>query len=177
MNAQAGFGLWITGLPASGKTSITRALMKKLEARNMSAVVLESDELRLILTPKPTYGPEERDRFYKTLAMLGSLIARSGVNVIFDATANKREYRDYARSLIPNFLEAYVRCPLEVSMKRDPKGIYRDASAGKTNAVPGLQVPYEPPLNPEIVLDGEAPPEINADLLIDIISIDSNSLP
>jgi adenylylsulfate kinase len=156
----------MTGIPASGKTSITRELVRKLAAKKVHAVALESDEMRTILTPEPTYGPEERDRFYKTLALIGAMLTRSGVNVVFDATAHKRAYRDYARSLIPRFIEAYVRCPVEVSMKRDPKGIYRRAAAGKTASVPGLQTPYEPPLRPEAVLDGQAPPEAGAEALL-----------
>lgn len=169
MSAQSGFAVWMTGIPASGKTSITRELVKKLEADKVHAVVLESDEMRTILTPEPTYGPEERDRFYKTLALIGAMLTRSGVNVVFDATAHKRAYRDYARSLIPRFIEAYVRCPLKVSMKRDPKGIYRSAAAGKTATVPGLQTPYEPPLHPEVVLDGQALPEAGADGILDML--------
>jgi len=163
MNAQRGFAIWITGIPASGKTTITRELVKKLEARGIRAVVLESDEMRTILTPNPTYTPEERYQFYRALALIGALITRSNVNVIFDATANKRAYREYARSLIPHFIEVYVQCPLEVSMKRDPKGIYKSAAAGNTTTVPGLQTPYEPPLSPEITLQGQNAPEENAD--------------
>ena len=167
MSAQRGFALWITGIPASGKTTITRELVKNLEARGIRAVVLESDEMRTILTPNPTYTPKERDQFYRALSLIGALMTRSNVNVIFDATANKRAYREYARSLIPNFIEVYVKCPLEVSMKRDPKGIYRSAAAGNTTTVPGLQTPYEPPLSPEITLQGQNLPEEGADEIID----------
>lgn len=166
MSAQHGFAIWITGIPASGKTSITRELVKKLKARQISVVVLESDEMRKILTPEPTYSPEERDRFYRTLALLGEMITRNNVNVIFDATANKRAFRDKARALIPNFIEAYVQCPLEVCMKRDPKGIYQSAAAGKTATVPGLQASYEPPLHAEITLDGQLPADENADAIV-----------
>jgi len=166
MSAQRGFAVWITGIPASGKTTITRELVKKLEARGIRAVVLESDEMRTILTPNPTYLPEERDRFYHALALIGAVITRSNVNVIFDATANMRAYREYARLLIPNFIEVYVKCSLEVSMNRDPKGIYRNAAAGNTTTVPGLQTPYEPPLSPEITLQAQNLPEENTDEII-----------
>lgn len=167
MNARTGFAIWITGLPASGKSTISRELAKKLGERNILAVILESDKLRKILTPDANYSPEERDRFYRMMVQLGDLLVRSGVNVIFDATANKRKYRDHARGLIPKFMEVYVRCPLEVCMERDPKGIYRRAAAGTAAAVPGLQAPYEPPLNPEVTLDGEAPPESGADGILE----------
>jgi adenylylsulfate kinase len=169
MNGEQGFALWITGIPASGKSSITRELAKKLAMRGISVVVLESDEMRKILTPVPTYGQEERDSFYRSLALIGGLITRSGVPVIFDATASKRAYREYARTLIPRFAEAYVTCPLEICMKRDPKGIYGRAVAGKTGTVPGIQATYEPPPNPDITLDGRNPPEAAADAVVDIL--------
>jgi adenylylsulfate kinase len=140
--------------------------MKKLEPLGVSAVVLESDEMRKILTPTPTYTPEERDAFYRALTLIGEKLTQSGVNVIFDATANKRTYRDQARALIPKFVEIYVQCPLALCMERDPKGIYGRASAGKTATVPGIQAPYEPPLNPELTVNGQAPPETESDAII-----------
>ncbi|MGO9690502.1 MAG: adenylyl-sulfate kinase [Syntrophobacteraceae bacterium] len=166
MNTQQGFAVWITGIPASGKSSITRELVKKLREQSIAVVVLESDEMRTILTPKATYGPEERDRFYRTLVLIGEMITRSGISVVFDATANKRYYRDYARSRIIQFAEAYVRCSLDVCIKRDPKGIYERAAAGETTTVPGIQSPYEPPLNAEITLDGQDTPESGADMIL-----------
>jgi adenylylsulfate kinase len=167
MNAHAGFALWITGMPASGKSTVTRALVDKLRSLGIHVVVLESDELRKILTPNATYSPEERDHFYHMVVLIGDLIVRSGTNVIFDATANKRSYRDHARSLIMKFMEIYIQCPLDVCMKRDPKGIYRQATAGKTATVPGLQIPYEIPVNPDITLDGQSQPQSAADTIFD----------
>ena len=169
MNVKQGFAVWITGIPASGKSSIARELVKKLALRGVSAVVLESDEMRTILTPVPTYDEKERDAFYRSLAQIGGVITRNGVPVIFDATAHKRAYRELARSLIPHFVEAYVKCPLEICMKRDPKGIYARAAAGKTGTVPGIQATYEPPHNPDITMDGRNPPETSADAVVNIL--------
>lgn len=166
MNAQKGFAIWITGIPASGKSSIASELVKKLRNLGVAVIVLESDEMRTILTPVAAYSPQERDQFYLTLVSLGEMITRNGISVVFDATANKRHYRDHARSRIKRFAEAYVRCPLEVCIMRDPKGIYRRATAGETATVPGLQAPYEPPLNSEITLDGQDAPGSNADAIL-----------
>jgi adenylylsulfate kinase len=162
-----GFGIWITGLPASGKSSITRELLKLLDAEGVQTVALESDEMRKILTPAATYSPDERDRFYHMLILIGELITRRGVNVVFDATANKRAYRDEARAIIPRFVEVYVLCPLAVCRERDPKRIYLRATAGETLTVPGLQAPYEAPVHPEITVDGQASPERAAYLILD----------
>ncbi len=166
MDAPQGFAVWITGLPSSGKSSITKELVKKLKARGVHAVVLESDEMRRMLTPEPTYSPEERDWFYRTLAFLGELLTRSGINVVFDATANKRAYRDRARSLMQKFIEVYVDCPIEICRKRDPKGIYAKAASGAATEVPGVQASYEPPLRPDLTVDGQAPPEAGAEVIV-----------
>ncbi len=166
MSAVPAFAVWITGIPSSGKTSIAGEVVKELERVGMHALVLESDELRRILTPEPTYREDERDWFYAKLAQIGLLIARQGIPVVFDATAHKQSYRDSARLCIPRFIEVFVQCPLAVCVKRDPKGIYRDAAAGKIAAVPGLQTAYEPPASPEVVLDGQEPPAANASLIL-----------
>ncbi|MBM4121250.1 MAG: adenylyl-sulfate kinase [Nitrospira sp.] len=161
------FAVWLTGLPASGKSAITAALKSKLEALGLRVEVLESDELRLALTPSPTYSREERDLFYRSMAFTGSRLVAHGVTVIFDATANRRTYRDFARTLIPHFMEVAVECPLEVCMARDQKGTYKKGLAGKSATVPGLQDTYEAPLKPEIKIDSaHIAPEAAADLIL-----------
>lgn len=147
------FAVWLTGLPASGKSSIVRELKPQLEALGLDVDVLESDEVRCALTPEATYSDAERDLFYRALAFTGAKLVAHGVTVIFDATATKRAYRDFARSLIPKFIEVSVECPLELAMRRDYKGTYQRGRRGETSTVPGLQVPYEPPLNPEVRID------------------------
>ncbi|MEK6743141.1 MAG: adenylyl-sulfate kinase [Nitrospirota bacterium] len=166
MKRKQGFAIWITGIPASGKSSITRELVGKLHEQGVLPAVLESDALRSILTPEPTYGPEERDRFYRQMAQIGEMLCREGIPVIFDATANRRGYRDYARTRIASFLEVLVECPLEFCRTRDPKGIYAAADQGKAMSVPGVQAPFEPPLAPDLVVDGRDDPGISADAIV-----------
>ena len=146
------FAIWLTGLPASGKSTIAAALKPKLEEIG-PLEVFESDAVRRILTPHPTYSDAERDLFYRSLAFMGAKLVSHGVTVIFDATANRRTYRDFARSLIPKFIEVWVECPLELAMQRDYKGTYQRGQRGESSTVPGLQDPYEPPLNPEVRID------------------------
>lgn len=146
-----GFAIWITGLPASGKSMITAALVEKLNARGVKAVVLESDVLRKSFSTQPRYDEQDREYFYGSLAFIGKVLCENGLNVIFDATANRRSYRDRARTLIPWLLEVYVDTPLKVCIARDPKGIY----AGDPSHVPGLGAPYEPPLQPDLVVHGD----------------------
>jgi len=147
------FAVWLTGLPASGKSTLTAALKPQLEQLGYVVEVLESDAVRRMLTPTPTYSTAERDLFYRALAFMGARLVAHGVTVIFDATAHRRAYRDFARSLIPNFIEVAVECPLELAMQRDYKGTYRRGQRGESATVPGLQDAYEPPLNSELRVD------------------------
>jgi adenylylsulfate kinase len=164
------FAIWLTGIPASGKSMIAGALKTKLAHAGLAVEVLESDAVRKLVTPAPTYTREERDQFYSALAFFGSRLVAHGVPVIFDATANRRAHRDLARALIPNFVEVAVVCPLDVCRRRDRKGTYERGLAGRSATVPGLQEPYEPPLAPEVTVDTTSlTPEAAADRVMDVL--------
>jgi len=138
------FAAWLTGRPASGKSAIARELVGLLHERGVEVSVLESDVMRTQLTPFPRYDDADRDFFYGTLAEMGAQLVNGGRPVVFDATANRRAYRDAGRKAIERFAEVYVDTPLEICKARDPKGLYRG----------GMTIDYEPPLTPELVIDG-----------------------
>ena len=164
------FAVWLTGLPASGKSAIAKALCGKLAHAGLAVEVLESDAVRKLITPAPTYAREERDLFYSALAFFGSRLVAHGVPVIFDATANRRAYRDLARALIPNFVEVAVVCPLDICQQRDHKGTYRRGLAGRSATVPGMQDPYEPPLKPEVTIETTSmTPEAAAECVLETL--------
>ncbi|KAF5415995.1 MAG: putative adenylyl-sulfate kinase [Candidatus Methanogaster sp.] len=148
-----GCAIWITGLPGSGKTTIAEKVAESLGAKH-----LQLDRVRKVITPDPDYSDKERGIVYASLAYMAYLLVDSRVQVVIDATANRREYRDLARKLIPRFVEVYVECPIEVCMERErerdtgyaPARIY--AGAGKGGTVPGVDVEYEVPLHPEVVV-------------------------
>jgi adenylylsulfate kinase len=154
------FVVWFTGLPGCGKTTIAQSVKAILSKEKIDVKVLQLDEIRRAITPNPRYTDEERDIVYASLAYMAKLLHESGMNVIVDATANKRRYRDLARSLIPNFAEVYIRAPIDVCVTRErerqaqfsPKDIYKKAATEKA-LVPGVNAPYEEPLAPEIDVD------------------------
>ncbi len=159
---KAGWCVWLTGLPGSGKSVISRTLIRLLSERGIHAQLLSSDALRKVLTPNASYSIEERDVVYNTIAYIACLLSQNGVNVVIDATANLRPYRDKARDNIPCFIEAYLDCPMDVCMKREakrketfsaPREIYSKALEGKARTVPGIGQPYEPPLHPEVTVN------------------------
>ncbi len=154
------WAIWITGLPASGKSVLARAAAAELCAGGDAVVVLELDEIRKFLTPAPTYTDTERDVVYRALVYMAAALTTSGTPVIIDATAHRRAWRDLARRLIPRFAEVQLVCPLDMCRERErqravghaPREIY--AHAGRPGAlVPGVDVPYEPALHPELAVD------------------------
>ena len=150
------FAVWITGLPASGKSTLAAALARQLRELGVNITILESDVLRrMFATSASRYDDQDREYFYGSLAFIGRVLTEHGVSVIFDATANRQSYRDRARREIPRFIEVFVECPLEVCIRRDPKGIYRSAREGAATNVPGVQSAYEAPQTPDIVLRGD----------------------
>jgi adenylylsulfate kinase len=153
------FAVWLTGLSGSGKSSVARALLARLHDRGVEVSVLESDVLRTQLTPFPRYDEPERDFFYRAIADIGARLAKERV-VVFDATANRRAYRDRARAAIERFAEVYVNTPLEVCAARDTKGLYKSKNL---KTLPGVQAPYEVPPAPELIISGaEGTPEDGA---------------
>ncbi|RMD59006.1 MAG: adenylyl-sulfate kinase, partial [Nitrospirae bacterium] len=128
--------IWITGLPGSGKSTIAFHLKKYFE----DAVLLNMDEFRRFVTPKPTYSEEERDIVYRAIVYMAYILSRLGHNVIIDATGNRRRWREMAKELIgDNFYEIYLKCPLEICKEREnrrlythgaPLGIYKKAKYG-----------------------------------------------
>lgn len=153
-----GLVIWITGLPGSGKSTLAEAIKKIFPV----FTILRLDEVRKILTPEPTYSDVERELVYRSIVHTAKMLSELGHPVILDATAHKRKWRELARQFIPNFIELYIDCPLSVCAEREtarkdrhsaPADIYLKGAAG--SPVPGVQVPYEKPLEPEITIEME----------------------
>jgi len=145
------FFLWFTGVPASGKSTIAREVERMLQERGVPIENLDADEIRANLSPDLGYTEKDRDINTKRLAFLGSLLEKHGVSAIVAAVSSLQRFRERAREMSRNFVEVYVQCPVEVCIKRDPKGLYARAERGEVNDIAGLHQPYEAPVNPEVI--------------------------
>lgn len=149
--------IWITGVTASGKTTLGNALYTKLldKQYKKNIVFLDGDELRKKL--KKSYGHNIQDRFASLLDLVE--VAKKYYDrkmiVIVSTVSFKREMREYARSMMPHFMEVYLDCSIDVCSQRDIKGHYRRAFNGEYETFIGVTDEYELSLRPELILNTE----------------------
>ena len=149
-----GVTIWLTGLPSSGKTTLARALEKRLLDSGHRVEVLDGDVVRTLLTKDLGYSRADRDENVRRIGFVASLLARNGVIVLVSVISPYRATRDEVRSVHEGrFVEVHVATPLEVCESRDLKGLYAKARAGQLINLTGIDDPYEPPIDPEVVLD------------------------
>jgi len=147
--------VWLTGLPGSGKTTIARELEPELKKRGWCVEVLDGDEIRQNLSKGLGFSREDRETHLKRVTYVAKLLSRNGVAVIAAFISPYRNIREYARRETTNFLEVYVKCSVEGCARRDPKGLYKKASAGEIKNLTGPQDLYEEPTKPDLVIDTE----------------------
>ena len=150
---QRGFTLWFTGLSGAGKSTLANAVIGKLQAHGKRVEILDGDEVRTNLSKGLGFSKEDRDTNIRRIGYVAHLLSRNGAVAITAAISPYRTIRDEVRQRIGDFVEVYVRCPLETLVARDVKGLYKKALAGEIKEFTGVSDPYEEPLNPEIVVD------------------------
>jgi len=128
-------------------------LCQRLRASRAKVELLDGDEIRTRLSKRLGFSKEDRDENVRRIGFVSELLSRNGVIAIAAAISPYRAVRDELRARIPHFIEVYVECPLEILIQRDVKGLYAKALAGEIEHFTGVSDPYEPPLNPEIIID------------------------
>jgi adenylylsulfate kinase len=147
--------IWLTGLSASGKSTLAYALERELYQQGIHSYVLDGDNLRYGLNQDLEFSTEDRKENIRRLAQIGKLFVDAGVIVIVAAISPFQDDRQKAKQLFKDgeFIEVYVKCPLEQCIIRDPKGLYQKAKDAKISQFTGVSSPYEPPLNADITVE------------------------
>jgi adenylylsulfate kinase len=155
VRSDSGFVIWLSGLSGSGKTTTANFLENELRRRGLRVETLDGDEVRRSLSPDLGFSRLDRELHAKRVSYLSRLLSRNGVITIVALISPFQSSRDYARNLIGRFVEVWVNCSVETCRMRDPKGLYKQAQEGKLSNLTGMQDPYEPPINPEVIIDTE----------------------
>jgi adenylylsulfate kinase len=152
-----GFVVWLTGLSGAGKTTLARALYQEFSGAGHRVEILDGDEVRENLSRGLGFSREDRDTNVRRIGFVARLLARNGVIVLTSLISPYRESREAVRRLIETdgarFIEVYVRCPLDVLIERDVKGLYEKAIRGEVKNFTGISDPYEEPIAPDVVID------------------------
>jgi bifunctional enzyme CysN/CysC len=171
---QQGAVVWMTGLPASGKSSIAHAVEESLLQAGRSAYVLDGDNLRHGLNGDLGFSDEDRAENVRRTAHVARLMADAGTVAIVSLVSPFAADRDQARELVEaeglQFLEVWVSTPVEECERRDPKGLYAKARAGEISGFTGVDGPYEPPVQPEVELGGGLDVQAAAKRLLDALT-------
>ncbi len=147
-----GFTIWLTGLSGAGKSTIAEALAEEFRRREQPTEILDGDVIRTTLSKGLGFSREDRNTNIARIALISSLLSKHGVAAITAAISPFAEARDAARAQTENFIEVFVDAPLEVVKARDVKGLYAKADRGEIAQFTGVSDPYEPPVDPEIVV-------------------------
>ncbi|MFQ6019214.1 MAG: adenylyl-sulfate kinase [Dehalococcoidia bacterium] len=148
-----GFVVWLTGLSGAGKSTLARRLGLVLKERGLNVEVLDGDVVRTNLSKGLGFSKEDRDTNIRRIGFVSWLLARNGVVAIVAAISPYRQVREEVRRQIGDFIEVYVKCPIEVLKARDVKGLYSRALRGEIPHFTGISDPYEEPLTPEVTLE------------------------
>jgi len=162
-----GCTLWFTGMSGSGKSTLSKLVGERLSELGARVEVLDGDVIRTQLCRGLGFSREDREENIRRIGFVCELLSRNGVIAIAAAISPYRGGRDELRARIPNFVEIYMKCPVEVLIERDVKGLYRKALSGEIPHFTGISDPYEAPLNADVVVDSSVEsPEESADKIL-----------
>jgi adenylylsulfate kinase len=149
-----GFTIWFTGLPCSGKSTISVILEKIIRDERGMIEILDGDVVRTNLSKGLGFSREDRETNLNRIAFVCNLLTRNGVPNIGAAISPFENCRQFARDLIgKDLIEVYARCPVEKCIERDVKGMYKKALAGEIKGFTGVDDPFDEPMNPEVICD------------------------
>ncbi len=150
-----GFAVWLTGLSGAGKSTLAEGLVAHFRAHGAKVELLDGDIVRTNLSQGLGFSREDRDTNIRRIGFVTELLTRHGVIVIVAAISPYRDAREDVKRKIPNFVEVHVDCSIEVLTARDTKGLYKRALAGQLDNFTGISDPYEPPVDPSVVIHSD----------------------
>ncbi len=155
MKTEKGMVIWFTGLPCSGKTTLSKEIEKYFQDKGLPIQRLDGDVVRTTISNDLGFSKEDRDKNIGRLSYVAQMLSNNGVNVVSAFVSPYKKMRDFTRGLCKNFIEVHVDCGVEECRRRDVKGMYAKAEKGEIEDFTGVQDPFEKPQNPEITVNTE----------------------
>ena len=153
MASKKGLVIWLTGLPCSGKSTLAIEIERYFRDQQAPVQRLDGDVVRTTISKDLGFSKRDRDLNIERVAYISQMLSDNGVNVVVAFVSPYRQMRSFARSICPEFLEVYVKCPVEECIRRDVKGMYKQAMAGKIEHFTGVSDVYEEPETPEVTVE------------------------
>ncbi len=147
--------IWFTGLPCSGKTTLSQHIEKYFIEKNMPVQRLDGDVVRKTVSNDLGFSKKDREKNIERLSYIAKMLSDNGVNVVSAFVSPYQHMRDFTRSVCENFIEVYVKCDIKECERRDVKGMYKKARKGEITNFTGVQDPFEIPQNPDIIVNTE----------------------
>lgn len=169
-----GATVWLTGLSGSGKSTVAARVERLLVEAGRPAYVLDGDNVRHGLNADLGFSDDDRTENVRRVGEVARLMADAGIVVLVPVISPFRAGRDGARAAhdaagLP-FVEVFVDTPIELCERRDPKGLYAKARRGELSGFTGIDSPYEPPLQPDLVLTpGDGDPSAQAERILELL--------
>ena len=156
-NNQNSFLIWFTGLSGSGKSTIANVVEQKLQEQGISPYTLDGDNIRKGINNDLTFTPKDRTENIRRIAEVANLMVDAGLVVLAAFVSPYKKDRENIKSIVKdvNFVEIYINTSVEECERRDVKGLYKKARAGKIKNMTGISAPYEAPENPDIEIKTE----------------------
>lgn len=155
MSCSKNLFILLTGLSGAGKTTISKGTIDLLRQDNVTVFHLDGDVLRTGLNKDLGFSVEDRQENLRRVAEIGALLVHTNILVIASFIAPHQSSRDYIKNKVGSnhFAEVFIDAPISVCEKRDVKGLYKKARKGEINHFTGISAPYEPPINPDLIID------------------------
>jgi adenylylsulfate kinase len=157
-NDKKGLVIWLTGLPCSGKTTISKELEKYFKENKLAVQRLDGDDVRKTICNDLGFSKRDRERNIERIAYIARMLAENKINVIIALVSPYLKSRELARKICPNFIEIFVNCDPRECIRRDTKDMYRNALEGRIKNFTGIQDKYEKPSKPEIMVETDKNP-------------------
>ena len=145
-----GWVVWITGLPGSGKTTVSRLLFEKMCDQYQNTILLDGDSLRSALGQGLGFSLEDRRKCARIYSNLSRMLSAQGHHVVIATVSMFHDCRNWNREHIPNYFEVFLRAPIGLLTKRVKENLYARALLGEVDEVLGVDLPYEEPKSPDL---------------------------